>query len=134
MPRSRGAARFAAMAATDAELKAIATALERAENSIPELPVNEILARYEKFHELIELATQNPVLEIGTAKAFEPSYRAGSVEEQITLAPAELKERIGDHRTNPECLLARDAERAEKLMRAHQAQGRRELSALPRPW
>jgi DNA-binding GntR family transcriptional regulator len=116
------AARFAAITATDTELKAIATALDRAENSIPDSPVDEIIARFERFHQLIESATQNPVLQsmIGTAKAFEPSYRARSVEEQVTLAPAELKERIGDHRAILNALLARDAQRAEEVMREHQ--------------
>jgi DNA-binding GntR family transcriptional regulator len=116
------AARFAATTATDSELKAIAKALERAEKSIPELPVNEILARYEKFHQLIESATQNPVLQsmIGTAKAFDPSYRAHSLEEQVTLAPSEVKERIGDHRAILNALLARNPEQAEELMREHQ--------------
>jgi DNA-binding GntR family transcriptional regulator len=116
------AARFAAATASDAELKAIATALERAENSISKLPIDEILARFEKFHELIESSTQNPVLQsmIGTAKAFEPSYRARSLEQQATLASSELQQRIDDHRAILHALLARDAERAEELMREHQ--------------
>jgi DNA-binding GntR family transcriptional regulator len=129
------AARFAATTATDAELKAIAAALERAENSIGKLPVQEVVARFEKFHELIESATHNPVLRsmIGTARAFEPAYRARSIQEQVTVAGSEVRERVGHHRAILNALLARDAQQVETLMREHQLEAGESYLRYPGP-
>jgi DNA-binding GntR family transcriptional regulator len=116
------AARFAATNASEAELNSITAALERAEAGTKGLAVRDALARFDKFHELVELAAHNPVLKsmIGTAKAFDPSYRDRSVQEQVSLAPEALIERIDDHRPILDAVRARNPDRAEQLMREHQ--------------
>jgi DNA-binding GntR family transcriptional regulator len=115
------AARLAAQNATDEELRAIAAALEQAQSATDDLPTAQALARFDRFHALIESAAHNPVLSslMVTVKGFDPAYRERSVQEQARAVPTSLADRVGHHQPILEAIRSRDADLAERLMREH---------------
>jgi DNA-binding GntR family transcriptional regulator len=115
------AARLAAQNATDEELQGIAAALERAQSSKDDLPTAQALALFDRFHQLIESAAHNPILTslLGTARAFDPSYRERSLQEQARAIPATIVDRVAHHQPILDAIRSRDAELADRLMREH---------------
>jgi DNA-binding GntR family transcriptional regulator len=115
------AARLAAQNATDDELQAIGAALEEAQTATDDLAAARAVALFDRFHTLIEVAAHNRVLTslTGTVKAFDPSYRERSVEEQARAVPHSLAERVAHHQPILEAIRARDADLADRLMREH---------------
>jgi DNA-binding GntR family transcriptional regulator len=116
------AARLAATAATDQELAEIQAAYAESRNpraARTRAAVGDRIVTTRQFHELIDRAAHSPLLVdmIATAAAFDLEERVRAAETLGHDYPAELG--LDEHGELLDALVARNADRAEKLMRAH---------------
>jgi DNA-binding GntR family transcriptional regulator len=117
------AARLAVENATDDELEQLAyvhaeaVRLARSRRR-GESTLARVLELTRQFHALLDASTHNPVLVkmIATATAFDFVTRLDMIKRLGTNYPVQW---AADHADIVDALLARDAERAEELMRAH---------------
>jgi len=112
------AARLAAENASDAELDEISKAHEESRGAGGRTG-EASAARRHQFHELIVQASHNPSLidMITTAEAFGQALRERA---QLAAGAGEvIRQAVSEHEELLQALRARDAERAETIMRAH---------------
>jgi DNA-binding GntR family transcriptional regulator len=119
------AARLAAERATEAEVKAIMEACDRAEvlassAGWSQAQVREILTVTRGFHQLVNEAahTQTLIDMISTATAFDWAFRLKWAVDSHP-GPASLQHSMKEHRDVAAAIEARDPETAEKVMRQH---------------
>jgi DNA-binding GntR family transcriptional regulator len=125
------AARFAAENATDGQLAELLGFLERAERLAEQAgagdraSVEEIRQVLREFHTLIDRASGSPTLihMLQMVDAFNYEERRAVLFEQIEREPGVVAERFKQHREIYEAIAARDADRAERLMRDHSHAG-----------
>jgi DNA-binding GntR family transcriptional regulator len=119
------AARLAAEAATDAELREIEAVVVEAENLVakqgPTVRREHVLRRTRRFHALVDKAAHNPLLEgmIATATAFDWDFRLNAMTYADPAGSVTKAKRHKEHRLILEALKKRDGHRAEELMRRH---------------
>jgi DNA-binding GntR family transcriptional regulator len=119
------AARLAAEAATDAELREIEAVIVEAENLVAKQGANvrreQVLRRTRRFHALVDRAAHNPLLEgmIATATAFDWDFRLNALTYADPAGSVTKAKRHEEHRLILEALKKRDGQRAEELMRRH---------------
>jgi DNA-binding GntR family transcriptional regulator len=116
------AARLAAQTATDAELEAISDVFHASQRSLEggdASRAEEALALTRRFHDLIDRAAHSEILldMIATTTAFDMTARRRAIEALGENYPVE--EGQGQHQQILEALVARDGERAERLMCDH---------------
>jgi DNA-binding GntR family transcriptional regulator len=113
------AARLAVENATDDELEQLAGVhAEAVRASRSRRGLARVLELTRRFHSLLDASTHNPVLVkmIATATAFDFVTRLEMIKRLGTDYPAQW---VDDHAEIVDALRARDADRAEQLMRAH---------------
>jgi DNA-binding GntR family transcriptional regulator len=119
------AARLAAEAATDAELAEMEAVVVEAENLVakqgPTVRREHVLRRTRRFHELIDRAAHNPLLEgmIATATAFDWDFRLNAMTYAGPAGSVGMAKRHEEHRQILGALKKRDGSLAEELMRRH---------------
>jgi len=130
------AARLAAERATDAEVKAIVEACDRAEAlasraSWSQAQVREILTVTRRFHQLVNEAAHTKTLidMIATATAFDWAFRLKWAVDSHP-DPASLQHSLEEHRLVAGAIEAGDAEAAERVMRQHSGSRAEALLAI----
>jgi DNA-binding GntR family transcriptional regulator len=130
------AARLAAERATDAEVKAIVEACDRAEAlasgaSWSQAQVREILTATRRFHQLVNEAAHTKTLidMIATATAFDWAFRLKWAVDSHP-DPASLQHSLEEHRRVAAAIEAGDAEAAERVMRQHSGSRAEALLAI----
>ena len=130
------AARLAAERATDAEVKAIVEACDRAEAlasraSWSQAQVREILTVTRRFHQLVNEAAHTKTLidMIATATAFDWAFRLKWAVDSHP-DPASLQHSLEEHRLVAAAIEAGDAEAAERVMRQHSGSRAEALLAI----
>jgi DNA-binding GntR family transcriptional regulator len=119
------AARLAAEAATDAELREMEAVVVEAENLVakqgPTVRREHVLRRTRRFHDLVDRAAHNPLLEgmIATATAFDWDFRLNAMTYADPAGSVAKAKRHEEHRMILEALKKRDGTLAEELMRRH---------------
>jgi DNA-binding GntR family transcriptional regulator len=115
------AARFAATKLTDAEIaeleRLVSTmaAAYSSDDAVAALPVAD------RFNEIIQQASRNDIIASLAANitAFGPTRRQHALTEMVRHDRATLHKRLEDHRNILAALKAKDADRAEALVRQH---------------
>jgi DNA-binding GntR family transcriptional regulator len=118
------AARLAVESASDEELAAIVKLHAESEQDLAEagearLGDPAVAGRRHDFHQLIVEASHNPSLidMIATAEAFGRAMRERA--QQTAGAAENIRRAVQEHQAIADALLARDGDRAERLMREH---------------
>lgn len=121
------AARFAAENATDGQISDLLGLLERAEQLAEQADTGDraavegIREVMREFHALIDRASGSTTLihMLHMVDAFNYEERRAALFDQIEQEPSVVAERFNQHRAIYEAIAARDADRAEQLMRDH---------------
>lgn len=118
------AARLATEKITDAELDEIDDILQQSIDQLDYAPAETLIALSARFHAIINQASRNPVLIsfLDTTQVFSRSQRMRVLDEKRVFDRELLAEHYAEHRMIAEALRARDADRAEALMRQHTLQ------------
>lgn len=115
------AARFAAARISDAELGEMSTLYDKARQMIKHASGEELLKLSRRFHQIINQASGNDLLirYLETAAAFDASHRLHSLNAEMQYKTSHMKDSLREHYAIYKALLARDGERAERLMKQH---------------
>lgn len=115
------AARIAAERATDQQIARMREALRESEELRERSPRRSAAAGFRAFHAAVEAVAQGQLLGtfLATAEAFDQAYRVRALAAEWAADPAGLEDRVQQHRSILAAIEARDADRAEALMRQH---------------
>jgi len=126
------AARLAAQKLTDDQLHELQDLLRQMEAAAEAGAAETIYELSRRFHQSIETASGNDLLItfLSTLDAFERSHHILAIREVLDNRPMLLRRSHGEHTEIARALSARDAGRAEALMRAHTLRAGESISAL----
>lgn len=126
------AARLAAQKATDGQIRELHDLLRQMEAAAEAGAPETIYELSRRFHQAIEAASDNDLLItfLNTLDAFERSHHILAIREELANHPALLRRSHGEHTEIARALSARDAGRAEALMRAHTLRAGESIGAL----
>ena len=126
------AARLAAQKLTDGQLHELEDLLRQMEAAAEAGAAETIYELSRRFHHAIEAASGNDLLItfLNTLDAFERSHHILAIREVLDNHPALLRRSHGEHTEIARALSARDAGRAEALMRAHTLRAGESIGAM----
>ena len=126
------AARLAAQKLTDGQLHELEDLLRQMEAAAEAGAAETIYELSRRFHHAIEAASGNDLLItfLNTLDAFERSHHILAIREVLDNHPTLLRRSHGEHTEIARALSARDAGRAEALMRAHTLRAGESIGAM----